>query len=502
MTSPEKHNNMKDTEWSQSLGKSERSGQSERLERLGKSGRPESLERFGELEGSKSLESADRFENSDGSGNARSGGRRIIFHVDVNSAFLSWSALKQLREDPDSVDLRTIPSAVGGDIKSRRGVITAKSIPAKKYGVVTGEPVVKALQKCPNLVLVRSDFETYRKYSREFTQILMEHSSMVEKVSIDEAYLDMTGTENRYKDRIRAGQPFPLCAAKAIQEEVYEKLGFTVNVGISVNKLLAKMASDFQKPNKIHTLYPEEVPKKMWPLPIRDLYGCGAATSNRLVALGLTTIGDVASMPLSTLQSALGNKTGSWIHQSANGYGSDQVHSEKRKAKSYSNETTLREDLTHQNYQALAPAILDRLCEKVSQRMQKDQVLALTISVSVKSDTFQRFSRQTTLVNATNQKETLLEYASALLEELCLGDQGLFRQGHGIRLIGIGGSHLTKNSYQQRNLFDWAKDLEEIQAQKEEKAKAEKKEKLEQMMEQSRKKFGKDMIHKGFESHR
>ena len=117
---------------------------------------------------------------------------RTIFHVDVNSAFLSWSALKRLEEDPDAVDLRTIPSGVGGDVKTRHGIITAKSIPAKKYGVQTGEPVVKALQKCPQLVLVPPDFETYRKYSHALMEILSRYSPLLQQVSIDEAYLDVT----------------------------------------------------------------------------------------------------------------------------------------------------------------------------------------------------------------------------------------------------------------------------------------------------------------------
>ena len=117
---------------------------------------------------------------------------RTIFHVDVNSAFLSWSALKRLEEDPGSVDLRTIPSAVGGDVKTRHGVITAKSIPAKKYGVQTGEPVVKALQKCPQLVLVPSDFETYRRYSHALMEILSQYTPLLQQMSIDEAFLDLT----------------------------------------------------------------------------------------------------------------------------------------------------------------------------------------------------------------------------------------------------------------------------------------------------------------------
>lgn len=417
--------------------------------------------------------------------------KRIIFHVDVNSAFLSWSALKQLEESPGSVDLRTIPSAVGGDIKSRRGVITAKSIPAKQYGVKTGEPVVKALQKCPDLVLVKSDFTTYRKYSRAFTDILKEHSPYVEKVSIDEAYLDMTGLEGQYKDALAAGRPYPLCAAISIRDEIREKLGFTVNIGISVNKLLAKMASDFEKPNRIHTLYPEEIPEKMWPLPIRDLYGCGGATADRLSVMGLDTIGKVAAIPLDILKASLGAKTGEWIHASANGQGSDQVHPEKRKAKSYSNETTLPEDMVYDNYDRIAPDVLDYLCGKVAERMAKDQVRALTVTVGVKTDAFARHSRQMTLTNATNKKEVLLDHSSQLLKQLCHGDRGLFRQGYGIRLISVGGSHLTENDYEQLNLFDWAKDLETR------KKKNQKKQKLDEMLAQSREKYGKEVITKG-----
>ena len=165
---------------------------------------------------------------------------RCIFHIDVNSAFLSWSAVKRLSENPKATDLRTIPSAVGGDVKTRHGIITAKSIPAKKYGVTTGEPVVKALQKCPQLVLIPSDFKTYRMYSQAFMDILHRYCPAVEQASIDEAYMDMTGlSENFAAYSERTGIWFPECAAMQIKNEIRDTLGFTVNVGISVNKLLA-----------------------------------------------------------------------------------------------------------------------------------------------------------------------------------------------------------------------------------------------------------------------
>ena len=229
---------------------------------------------------------------------------RTIFHVDVNSAFLSWSALKKLRDDPGSVDLRTIPSAVGGDVKTRHGIITAKSIPAKRYGIQTAEPVVKALQKCPQLVLVPPDFQTYHAYSRALMDILAQYSSLLQQMSIDEAYLDMS-------DRIAPGdREAAKMWARRIREQVKRELGFTVNVGISTNKLLAKMASDFEKPDRTHTLYPDEVPSKMWPLPIDSLHGCGKSTAQKLQLVGINTIGEAAASDPLLLQSILGQKSG------------------------------------------------------------------------------------------------------------------------------------------------------------------------------------------------
>ena len=188
---------------------------------------------------------------------------RLIFHIDVNSAFLSWEAARRVAAGGD--DLRLVPSAVGGDRNNRTGVIVAKSIPAKKYGVTTGEPVGMALRKCPQLILVRPDFRLYEKNSKAFMDICRKYAPVVEKYSIDECFLDMTGTGLLYPD--------PIAAAHMIKDEIRDTLGFTVNVGIAPNKLLAKMASDFEKPDKVHTLFQDEIASKMWPLPVR---GCRA----------------------------------------------------------------------------------------------------------------------------------------------------------------------------------------------------------------------------------
>lgn len=430
--------------------------------------------------------------------------------MDVNSAFLSWSALKELKEHPDAVDLRTIPSAVGGDVKTRHGIITAKSIPAKKYGVKTGEPVVQALAKCPNLVLVEADFATYRKYSRAFIKILHQYSDEVEQVSIDEAYLDMTGT------------PDPVKAAEKLKDEVRDRLGFTVNVGISVNKLLAKTASDFEKPDKIHTLWPYEIPRKMWPLPIGELHGCGRATAARLNTMGIFTIKDAAHTDPAVLKSALGEKGGMYIFESANGRGSDVVRGEQEEAKSYSNETTIAEDITRDNYMKNARPIIRHLSEKVSQRLIRDGFYGTTVTVSAKTDDFRRHSRQKILPESTNEAGTIYKNAEALMEELLLSPDGLFARGRTVRLMGVGMSHLDSGEYRQISLFDYAaagkkkkeeeerirKAAEEKKAEEERRRKAEeehrrkaeeKKKRLDLMMQTVSRKYGANALKKGID---
>ena len=202
---------------------------------------------------------------------------RLIFHIDVNSAFLSWEAVRRVRRGEP--DLRLIPSAVGGDPKSRRGIIVAKSIPAKKFGVTTGEPVAMALKKCPELVLVKSDFRLYSRCSKAFKDICREYAPAVEEFSIDECFLDLTGTSQIYPD--------PIALAYEIKDKIRDELGFTVNVGVARNKLCAKMASDFEKPDRVHTLFPEEVKEKMWPLPVRDLLFVGKKSAERLNGGGI-----------------------------------------------------------------------------------------------------------------------------------------------------------------------------------------------------------------------
>lgn len=409
----------------------------------------------------------------------------FIFHVDVNSAFLSWSAIKKLRENPGSIDLRTVPSAVGGDVKTRHGIITAKSIPAKKYGIVTGEPVVKALQKCPNLIMVNSDFNFYRECSHAFIDILHKYSPLIAQVSIDEAYMDMTGTRSMYSDLETDEYPFPICVAKKLKDEIRDTLGFTVNVGISSNKLLAKMASDFTKPDRIHTLFPDEIEQKMWPLPIGDLYGCGGSTASRLVSLGIRTIGDAAGADYEMLTGILGDNAGSYIYASANGIGSSHISDTYEEAKSYSNETTLSSDLNADTYDKDIVPILKYLSEKVSGRLRRDGVYGKTITLSVKTGNFKRHSSQMQLDNSTSEAAEIYKYSKHLADKLLLGEDGLFNRGEVVRLVGVGLSKLDDGSYRQMSLFDEAFSADD------------KKQKLGKMTDALAEKFGKDAVIKG-----
>ncbi len=454
----------------------------------------------------------------------------IIFHVDVNSAFLSWSSVKRLEEDPNAPDLRLVPSAVGGDVEKRHGIITAKSVPAKKYGVETGEPVVKALQKCPELILIPSDFQTYRKYSRSLMSILRTYSDVVEQASIDEAYLEMTESVSAFQKQcgIESQREAAYLLARKLQTEVRETLKFTVNVGISENKLLAKTASDFSKPDKIHTLYPEEIKEKLWPLPIGELHGCGKATAEKLRNIGIRTVGDAAETDLNVLKSLLGEKGGVYIYQSANGLGSRVVHGEREEAKGYSNETTTSSDITSDNYETDAPPLIEMLAGSVSRRMQRDGVYAQTIGVMVKTDDFHRHSRQMTLAESSNQFEVVNQIAQKLMRELLFGEKGIFASGRGIRLIGVSGTNLDHGEYRQMNLFEFMKsggatETEQGAARKERKAtgeepgslkenreehkkrqekrnsRAEKQRRLEAMLAGIRGKYGEDAVKKGGE---
>ncbi len=359
----------------------------------------------------------------------------IIFHIDVNNAFLSWEAVQRLRENPDSIDLRTIPCVVGGSEENRHGIVVAKSTPAKKYGIKTAETLADARKKCPNIHIVPPRHHIYQEYSRQWIAYLRELTPLVEQFSIDEAFMDMTNAPllNRFS---------PWEAANHIREEVYHRFGFTVNIGISTTKILAKMASDFEKPNKVHTLFPEEIQTKMWHLPVGELFFVGNATGKKLYNLGIRTIGELAQTDKEIIISHMG-KHGALIHDYANGIDTSPVTPAHADAKGYGNSTTLPQDVTDA---ATAKDILHSLCQSVSKRLGTDGVLAQVVAVTIKDNTFHQCSHQCTLPTVTNSCEELHVAVCHLFDDLW--------DGSPIRLLGVSTSKITKQETQQISLLN------------------------------------------------
>lgn len=360
---------------------------------------------------------------------------RLIFHIDVNSAFLSWECVYRLSHDPDALDLRTIPSAVGGDASMRHGIVLAKSPLARKYGVTTGEPLAQARRKCPNLTVVPSRFDFYIKCSRRMMELLEEYTPDHEKFSIDEIFLDMTETIHLFGD--------PLATASQIRERIKNELGFTVNIGISSNKLLAKMASDFEKPDRCHTLFPHEVPGKMWPLPIRELFFVGSAAQKKMEALGLHTIGQLAACDLELLKAHLGRSYAVLIHQYANGVDEDPVEERDPVNKAYGNSITLSRDISdHDN----ACQVLLSLCETVGARLRADHVLCSNVCVELRDWEFKNQSHQMTLAEPTDSTSVLYECSCRLLKD--------FWDMTPLRLMGVRAGKIADDSFSQISLFD------------------------------------------------
>ena len=362
--------------------------------------------------------------------------QRLFFHVDVNSAFLSWEAARRVAAGEP--DLRAIPSAIGGGRDKRTGIILAKSIPAKKFGVTTGEPVGMALRKCPQLVLAPPDFALYTRNSRAFIAICRRFAPVVEQVSIDECFLDMTGTHLLYPD--------PLAVAHQIKDAIFSELGFTVNVGISENKLLAKMASDFEKPDKVHTLFPAEIPQKLWPLPVGDLLSVGRALAEKLTA--------------------------ALLHDYACGVDPSPVLAEPEAVKCYGNSTTLEQDVTTIPQ---ANQVLLALCDSVAARLRADGRRCLCLTVTIRGSDFKNRSHQRRLPEPSDVTQELYACAKSLFAE--------FWDGRPLRLLGVTLSDLTDGQTQQLSLF-----LDE---------KRDRARKLDQAVDQLRGKFGPAAISRG-----
>lgn len=382
---------------------------------------------------------------------------RQILHVDVNNAFLSWTAISMLKKG-SNLDIRTIPAIIGGDESKRRGIVLAKSPIAKELGIKTAEPIYFAKQKCPDLQIFPSDFTIYRHYSNLLYQLLLEYTEKVERFSIDECFLDMTDY---------LGNRTIFDVAKEISQRVKKEFGFTVNIGIATNKLLAKMASDFQKPDKIHTLFPQEILTKMWVLPVSELFMVGKKTIPKLERMGIRTIGDLAKQDKTILIHKFG-KFGKVMWEYANGIDASEVISQEEEPKGIGNSITLPKDI--QNIEELSEVLL-ALAEQVAFRLRKQNKRAYVVNVQLKTKDFISYSHQKKLEVPTDSTKTIGNVAKALLQESYKGEP--------IRLIGVRVDNLCSKKEIQLSLFDTNK---------------EKQEKLDQTIDKLKEKYGYNTI--------
>ena len=360
---------------------------------------------------------------------------RFILHVDVNNAFLSWTAVDRLNKG-EKVDIRTIPAVIGGDEAERRGIVLAKSFVAKQFGIKTGEPLYIARRKCPQIQVFPSNYTIYKKYSNQMIEIFKKYTDQIEQVSIDECSLDLTHF-------ILKGEKIEE-KAKSISTEIKEKLGFTVNIGIAHNKLLAKMASDFEKPDKIHTLYENEIPVKMWPLPISDLIMVGRKTIPKLQKIGIKTIGDLANREEQDIIKRFG-KLGKTIWEYANGIDNSPVQVNNDKPKGIGNSVTLPQDVSDI---AKLNEVLLALCEQVSYRLRKQNMLANVVNVQIKTSTFDIYTHQKKMEEGTDSTKYIYNEAKELL---CTLYNSLSNKK--VRLIGLRVDNLTDEAEMQISLF-------------------------------------------------
>lgn len=386
---------------------------------------------------------------------------RIILHIDVNNAFLSWTAVDMLNKGSD-IDIRTIPSVICGSKENRTGIVLAKSMPAKRLGIVSAEVLYLAFRKCPNLKTYPPDYELYKRMSDNLFDFLRSFTPDIEIASIDECYMDYGKVKNLYGDEVEF--------AYKLKNDIRDKFGFTVNIGIANNKLCAKMASDFEKPDRVHTLYMNEVESKMWPLPVSSLFGVGKQTSEKLMKIGIKTIKDLAFCDGNKLSFYFKNTYKDLIDK-ARGI-DDSLVSTFDVVKGISNEVTLKEDVS--NKEDLFP-YLEFLSLKVSKRIKEEGKYAYVICLILKDNYFRRFNHQKKLKNPVNSSKDIYEVSKQLLNEVW--------NGNDIRLIGIRLDGLTDICNFQISLFD--------------KNDGKNDKKIDDLLDSINKKYGKSVISKG-----
>ena len=356
---------------------------------------------------------------------------RQILHIDVNNAFLSWTAVDMLKNGYE-LDIRTIPAIIGGDESRRAGIVLAKSSIAKEFGIVTGETIYSARKKCPQIKIFPTNFKVYMEYSNKLYNLLLEYTDIIERFSIDECFLDMTNYLQKQT---------LLEKATEISKRVKNELGFTVNIGVAHNKLLAKMASDFQKPDRIHTLFKNEIIEKMWKLPVGELFMIGRKSVPKLNNMQIKTIGDLAKTDINMLIKRFG-KHGKLMWEYANGIDNSEVQYKYEKPKGVGNSVTLPIDISDIN--KLSEIVLS-LTEHVTYRLRKYDLLANVVNVQLRTNNFYNYSHQGRLDIATSSTKIIYQKARQLLEEMYKGEP--------VRLVGVRVDSLEDKETMQLNLF-------------------------------------------------
>ena len=388
---------------------------------------------------------------------------RIILHVDVNNAFLSWTAVWMLKNG-SKIDIRNRYAIIGGDETERRGIVLAKSNLCKKKGVVTAEAIYSARRKCPYLEVYKPNFEIYKYFSDKMYEYLCTYTDIIERYSIDECFLDYTGSRNLF------GEPIKL--AYKIKDDIYNKFGFTVNVGIGNNKLLAKMASDLKKPNKVHTLFIDEIESKMHPLPIEDLFMIGKSSSKRLRDMGINTIGKLASTNRDELVKRF-KSMGMMMHNFANGIDDSPVHYEREAAKSISASTVLA--YNYKDINKIKDVIMT-LSMDVGKKLRDNKMYADTVGIWIKYNYFDKISRQEKVEFSISSDDDIYSNAFRIFN-------ALWNREDGIRSICVFISGLSASRKKQLSLFDMDNDNNNFDDNK-----------LQSVIDNIRDKYGSDII--------
>ena len=382
---------------------------------------------------------------------------RVILHCDCNNFFASVETVFNPK-------YKDVPLAVCGSQDDRHGIVLAKNEIAKKYGIKTAETVFSAKKKCPGLVICEPHYEKYAEYSERANAIYRKYTDMVEQFGIDESWLDVTASKKLFGSGLEI--------AEKIRKEIRETLGITVSIGVSFNKVFAKLGSDYKKPDAITVIDRENFKKIIFPLPVSDLLFVGKKTDNALSAMGIKTIGDLANADVELLTQRLG-KNGAMINKYANGNDTSPVASEKEDVKSISNGFTFRHDLIGREEARIG---IDYLSEEIGAKLRRQGLKCGVVSLTIKDEFLNSVRRQIQQNPPTDISREIADSAFMLLLEN-------WRESKPIRMITVSASDLSYDGAVQINLFD-----------SEEDSHREKNKKIDNAVDKIRQKYGTESI--------